>query len=185
MKILKKFLLIFICSLVVVSAVGCGSNTDQTTSDENTQDVNEDLDNNENGYDMTDVITIGNMEIAISYASEETSIGEDNQFTNEAKTRGKFVVITMNITNIGDREITIDSSEFNLLSDGKVYSPSVDPGVVEAFGGSFLFMKSINPGMDSMGMIAFEVPTDLQNYKLVISPVGLDESAYINIDTES
>lgn len=177
MKKLTKLLFFTIVAVTVFSITGCGSSISDTSSG----DVQEE--SNEKEYDMSDEVKIGNMEIVVSNVMEDDHIGGDDQIWGEAQTRGKFVSVSMIITNLGDSEIRVDSSEFKLIADGKTYSPSVDPAVVEAFGGSFLFYKSINPNMDMLGMVAFEVPVDLTDYSLLITPSGTDEKAIIHLNT--
>lgn len=178
MKFFTKIFIISLCTILTVSLTACGGNGGGDDASSNVEQA----DSNQKEYSMSDQVDIGNMEIGISNVYEDTEIGQDNEFMESIRSRGKFVNISMVISNLGNEEITVNTSEFKLLSDGKLYSPSVDPAVVEALGDSFLFYKSINPNMDMLGMIVFEVPSDLTDYSLVVEPVTSNQKAIIHLD---
>jgi Domain of unknown function (DUF4352) len=74
--------------------------------------------------------------------------------------QGKFVLVSMKVTNHGDEAQTLDASSQKLLAGGKEYSADSDlPAAVEY---SESFYNEINPGNSVNGAVVFDVPRDLR-----------------------
>ena len=165
---MKKFINLFIFSILMISlfSLSACSNSNNGEQKESTNIKN---------YKMNDIASIGNMEIRIENVEENSEMGED------IHSRGKFVIVSFYVKNIGDSEITVDENYFKLFADRKTFSPSVDPKIVYTLGDSYLMYKTINPGMDTLGVVVFEVPDDIQNYYLIVEPPDYNEIASIKL----
>ena len=80
------------------------------------------------------------------------------EFGSLTRPDGKFVLVTVAITNRQHDAITMTSSLFEIIdSAGNVYSASEKSLELERS----LFLNEINPGITKTGEIVFEVPEDL------------------------
>jgi hypothetical protein len=79
-----------------------------------------------------------------------------------ARTDGKFVIVSLKLTNNKDETKTfLDSSAKIKSSDGKEYETS-DKAVM-AFGDDNLLMKDVQPELTTHGKLAFELPPSKLN----------------------
>jgi hypothetical protein len=78
---------------------------------------------------------------------------------------GKFIVVTVAISNRQNTAITMNTSLFEILDAyGNVYSASEKS--MEIQGGNDLFLAQINPGITKAGRIVFDVPANLSTDNL-------------------
>jgi TonB family protein len=83
-----------------------------------------------------------------------------SEFGGVERSDGKFIIVTVAISNQQRDAITMDTNLFEIVdSNGIVYSASEKS--IE-LGSSDLFLARINPGVNKVGRIAFDVPENLK-----------------------
>lgn len=100
-----------------------------------------------------------NVGIAVYNIEERDSIG--NQFFNE-KAQGKFVIVSVVVSNHQKDAITVDANSFKLVTDDGVeysYSTEAQTALGMENGGKMdSFLKQINPEMTVAAQIPFDIP---------------------------
>jgi len=82
-------------------------------------------------------------------------------FENFIRADGKFILVSVAISNQQSTAIRMNTSLFEILdSNGNAYSASERTMEIER--GDDLFLALINPGVTKTGVIAFDVPQNLQ-----------------------
>lgn len=78
---------------------------------------------------------------------------EDSYIRAEAQ--GEFVIVSVEITNVGDAEMTALASEYELVgADGRRFAVSDEPWFVD----DNLLIEGVNPGNTWSGVVIFDVP---------------------------
>lgn len=87
---------------------------------------------------------------------------------------GIFVVVHVHYKNISDSAKRLDNGAFQLVSDGKTYSPVTLTVRLE----SNIFMDTINPGIEKDGEVYFDVPESVakSNLKLQLSSTFISDN---------
>ncbi|WP_077325539.1 DUF4352 domain-containing protein [Virgibacillus siamensis] len=108
--------------------------------------------------------TVANVGFTVNHVKTTSEIDSGNEFIENAKTSGKYVVLDVAIKNGQKEPLMIDSSYFQIMSsDGTTYDPVTDGQVMMAMGenGTDFFLQQINPGLSKSGKVVFEVPKEL------------------------
>lgn len=95
--------------------------------------------------------------------SDTISIYED-VLTSSAD--GVYLTIEFDYENISDTAQRFGRESFELINNGKTYSPTID-----YLRGDFLNSDTINPGIKKTAKIAFDIPEDIANSKKTILKV--------------
>jgi len=101
----------------------------------------------------------------VTNAKSTGKIESGNEFTEDATTSGKFVILDMKIKNNKKEALTIDSSYFKIKTqDGTTFEPVTSGEVMMAMGpdANDFFMTQINPGLSKSGKVVFEVAKDMK-----------------------
>ncbi|GAA0614676.1 hypothetical protein GCM10009001_34940 [Virgibacillus siamensis] len=109
--------------------------------------------------------TIADVGFTVKNVKTTSVIESGNQFTEDAKTSGKFVLMDVTVKNGQKEPLTINSGYFEIkTSDGTTYEAVTDGQVLMAMGNvaSEFFLTQINPGLSKSGKVAFEVPKDFK-----------------------
>ena len=85
-----------------------------------------------------------------------------------AKSQGKYLVLDVQVKNEKDKAITIDSSFFKILADGKEYDPDTEGTTLANETSSGFFLQEINPDINQKGKIVFDLPDDLIDKDLIL-----------------
>ncbi|MDQ0232091.1 DUF4352 domain-containing protein [Metabacillus malikii] len=115
--------------------------------------------------------TIADVSFTVNGVEETNEIKSGNEFIENAKTEGKFIIADVTIENAQKEALTINSSFFKILKDdGTEYEAVTDAEVTMAMGdaGTDFFLEQINPGLSKSGKVVFEVPGDLDLTKAVL-----------------
>ncbi len=104
-----------------------------------------------------------NVGVVVMDSEKQSSVGS-NQFTRKSASGGAtFVLIRVVVVNDRNDSVTMDSSLFKLLWDGKEYSISSEATTALMFDGvEIFFLKDINPGIQVQGVLAFETPDRIE-----------------------
>jgi len=116
-------------------------------------------------YSMNENAPVDYLTYTITKAESLTEVG--NSVYNE-KTDGKFIKIYLTILNNGKETKNMFSPRFKIQDDkGRTYDQLTDDFMyVENYIG---FGEALQPGLSVNGELLFELPTDSQNLKLIIS----------------
>lgn len=107
--------------------------------------------------------TIADVTFIVNSVEETKEIKSGNQFIDNAKTEGKFIILDITVKNDKKESLTIHSSYFKLISaDGVEYDPSTDSAVIMAMSDEAdFFLQQVNPGLSKSGKVVFEVGPNL------------------------
>ena len=93
----------------------------------------------------------------VATANQATS-PDGNQFM-VAKPQGEFIIVTLNVKNIGNEQQSFFTSNQKLLdSNGRQYGSSSDADMYLNSGGGASTFSEINPGNAVQAKVAFDVP---------------------------
>lgn len=95
------------------------------------------------------------------------------------KADGEFLIITLTVTNKGQKQVLIDNSFFKLVDQsGAVYDYSPDGTAtleLTEFPGETFMGMTINPNVSKKAKVVFEVPTKKKKYNLVFADPFSDD----------
>lgn len=103
--------------------------------------------------------TSSNMSLKVNSFEERNEIATAGGYASyKPDDGGKFALVSVTLKNVGEKSVSTSHGYFKLIHGTIEYSPStlVISGTEEKF---FTF-ESMNPGLESTGFIAFQVPTD-------------------------
>ncbi|MFC4102896.1 DUF4352 domain-containing protein [Paenibacillus xanthanilyticus] len=88
----------------------------------------------------------------------------------DVKTENQFIVVTIKAENFGDKEVTVDNSQFVLIDkSNRLYKTSSDMDLIIALDSYFSVADGINPGLSKTGKVVFEVPLGTNDVALGVS----------------
>lgn len=90
---------------------------------------------------------------------------------------GEFVIVTLNVENIGDESFDLSSDPFT-LTDQQDREFEVDSDAMISADKSIVF-EQVNPGLTVEGVVVFDVPPD-GDYRLKIEPAGAFSTARVH-----
>lgn len=110
-------------------------------------------------YTVTDVRTQG--AVGGLYGSEEAA--------------GEFVIVRIQIENVGDESFQLSSNVFHLV-DEQERTYDTDPDAMVYLDNSMSY-EQVNPGLTIEGVVVFDVPPDQQERWLRVDPAGIFSGA--------
>lgn len=171
MKKLFKGCLTTIGALVVVIvgiaifASGGDEEASSTGNDDSNSGEQEEQEKQVKKAGIGEEAKIANVGFTVTDAKSTGKIESGNEFTEDATTSGKFVILDVKIKNKKKEALTIDSSYFKIKTqDGTTFEPVTSGQVMMAMGSDAndFFMTQINPGLSKSGKVVFEVAKDVK-----------------------
>ncbi|ALS27152.1 hypothetical protein IJ21_17510 [Paenibacillus sp. 32O-W] len=89
---------------------------------------------------------------------------ETQEYGNKV-TENKYVILTVQATNISKEPATVSSNLFVLIDDQDRQYSADNLGIL-SFDDKSLSFEEINPGLSKTGLLAFEAPKDAKNFIL-------------------
>lgn len=116
---------------------------------------------------------VSNVGFAVLKVDTAKSIG-DAMFAEKASNGATFVLVKIYVTNDQKDAITLDGSLFKLLADGKEYDYSIEGSTALEMSDKTdsLFLKQLNPGLNMVGIVPFEVPEGIDLVKAQLQVQG-------------
>jgi hypothetical protein len=115
-----------------------------------------------------DKVRDGKFEFTVVKVTHAKSVG-DTQYGLGETAQGRFTIMTLKVTNIGNQSQTLDdSSQYVYDAAGHKYSASsaADIDLSGANGQSSTWLNDINPGNTVVGKIAFDMPAGAKAVKM-------------------
>lgn len=160
-----KFLLIVIVLLIIGAAGMAGGDDEEPTKNQTNEDVVETSQTKkktpkaeEKVYKIGDKLTVGDVRYKVTNVSTSKKVG--SRYLN-AKAQGRFLIISIQITNKGDEALTVSDSFFKLINGKKTYEVSNDT----IYADDSIILKEINPDITLKGKIIFDVPEKIAKAK--------------------
>lgn len=159
--------------VVVIVVIGLGnmggskdskssSNSQKVSSSASSSNSNNTSAKTEKTYKVGQVVKVGSMQYTVTGVSTAKSVGPSILPTDAKDT---FVVVDLTVKNLGDKEVTIDSSFFKLLDGSKTLSAdssasmSANQDESGQITNSF-FLQQLNPDVEMSGKVVFDVSAD-------------------------
>ena len=126
-----------------------------------------------------DVVKVGDFEVTLHGSSTASNVG--GEYGQNAQ--GTFLLVELTIKNIGNKAVTVDSSQFKLLHDGVEFN-SDGTAALYANDDNSLFLTSINPGNSITSILPFDVSEEAANSDGLVVQIseGLFSSKSANIE---
>lgn len=119
-----------------------------------------------------EAVASGDFEVTVTDVETGVASVGDDLFGAEAQ--GQFIVVSMEVTNIGDSPVTFFSSDVELTDDeARTYSADDASAIYVEDSNSFL--EEINPGNTVDGIVLFDVPEGVEPSTLVFRGGLFDE----------
>jgi hypothetical protein len=176
MKKFFKFVGIGVLALIILGVVGAmfgeGDDTTTTTAPKTEDVAKQDTTDAEPKAEpkkeekvakIGDTLKVGDVEFKITKRTEATNVG--GEFGQNAK--GKYLILETTVTNRGKEAITIDSSFFKLLADGKEYESDGTASIYANEQVEFL-LTQLNPDVSMSGKVVFDIPSDMIGKPLIL-----------------
>lgn len=176
---MRKILVFLLIAMLSVACVGCGNNnssntdTPPSTSNDISNTTNQNNQSNSE-HKVGDVVNVKNEELTVTDVQRNYKTG--NEYT-KAETGNEFVKVTVKIKNNSDDKISVSPLEFKVLDSNGVYHDYNYLVLKEP-------LKSVDlaKGGSISGSVAFEVPKNDTNLKLVYTPsLWSDEQVEIKL----
>ena len=138
------------------------SNSQKVSSGASSSNNNNTSAKTEKTYKVGQVVEVGSMQYTVTGVSTAKSVGPSILPTDAKDT---FVVVDLTVKNLGDKEVTIDSSFFKLLDGSKTLSAdssasmSANQDESGQITNSF-FLQQLNPDVEMSGKVVFDVSAD-------------------------
>lgn len=162
------WVLAVILVIIVGSSMGgskdskSSSNSQKVSSGASSSNNNNTSAKTEKTYKVGQVVKVGSMQYTVTGVSTAKSVGPSILPTDAKDT---FVVVDLTVKNLGDKEVTIDSSFFKLLDGSKTLSAdssasmSANQDESGQITNSF-FLQQLNPDVEMSGKVVFDVSAD-------------------------
>lgn len=159
---------------IIIAVFASGDDSSDTASGDSGE-TNKEQDSDSNGEKkdkgkvkkagVGETATIADVGFTVDNVKSTGEINSGNEFTENATTDGKFVILDVTVKNDQKESLTVDSSYFKIkTADGTTYEPITDGQVMMAMGDNMgdFFLQQINPGLSKSGKVVFEVPKDFK-----------------------
>lgn len=197
-KIIKIILGVFVL-LVIVGLFGSGGNN--TSNDSTSNQVGSSGDNTSNvntsnqvqepattseaavkqtpeTYKVGDRVVVGERAYTITDVRTASSVGDD--FTKQTAT-GIFVIVTMNVENIGKESATMSSTDVKIIdSEGRTFESDTEAWIALK---ENILLKQIQPGLPVVGQTIFDVPKGITANLQVSSGIWGTDTKLISLGT--
>lgn len=147
------------------SSDGAQGESNQPKQEESTNSNDKENDSKVKKVGIGETATVADVGFTVKNVKTTGKIDSGNQFIEDAKTSGKYVILDVTVKNDQKEPLTINSGYFKIKSsDGTTYEPVTDGQVIMAMGDNMgdFFLTQINPGLSKSGKVVFEVPKDLK-----------------------
>lgn len=117
-------------------------------------------------------ITLATVKLKVNGVEEKQTISSTYGTSKNAKEGAKFIVVSLDITNITNKTFSFPPSPIVVDNKGrefKAYSESI--GSID----NYLNYRDLSPSIKETGYLVYELPTDSTNYNLVIGKTGTNE----------
>lgn len=150
-----------------------GSDEDAPAEDEAAAEAPE-----ENSAGIGEAVASGDFEVTVTDVESGVASVGDDMFGAEAQ--GQFVVVSMEVTNVGDSPVMFLSSDIELSdAEGRTYAADEVSAMYVEDSNSFL--EEINPGNTVDGVVLFDVPEEVEPDTLVFRGGLFDDPIEIAI----
>ena len=197
-KIIKIILGVFVL-LVIVGLFGSGGNN--TSNDSTSNQVGSSGDNTSNvntsnqvqepattseaavkqtpeTYKVGDRVVVGERAYTITDVRTASSVGDN--FTKQTAT-GIFVIVTMNVENIGKESATMSSTDVKIIdSEGRTFESDTEAWTALK---ENILLKQIQPGLPVVGQTIFDVPKGITANLQVSSGIWGTDTKLISLGT--
>ena len=197
-KIIKIILGVFVL-LVIVGLFGSGGNN--TSNDSTSNQVGSSGDNTSNvntsnqvqepattseaavkqtpeTYKVGDRVVVGERAYTITDVRTASSVGDE--FTKQTAT-GIFVIVTMNVENIGKESATMSSTDVKIIdSEGRTFESDTEAWTALK---ENILLKQIQPGLPVVGQTIFDVPKGITANLQVSSGIWGTDTKLISLGT--
>ena len=96
------------------------------------------------------------------------------------KAAGQFVIVRLELTNIGDKGSTFSDWQLELVDEeNRIHKPA-DFSVQSAAGGG-LFLEQLNPGVSKSVLVVFDVARDVDKLRLKVQGALFSDPAIIDL----
>lgn len=149
------------------------SQTSKVADSKESKESSSSSEKTEKAYKVGDKVTVGDMEYTVNKLSVTKTVGPTDYPTTA---KGTFLVVNLTVKNIGKKSVTVDSSFFKLLDNGKEFSADSSGSMTANqddtgnISNSF-FLQELNPGVELSGNIAFDVSEDQANSQTTVLQV--------------
>jgi hypothetical protein len=127
----------------------------------------------ETNHSMDEPFEVGTGDKTAEYEVTEVDTGQASGF-EEAD--GMYVAVEMAITNVGDESFEVRSDQFTLLNSAD-QSYTVDSEATVYVDDGLAFGEQVDPGLESTGVVVFDVPEETDTFRLKIEPAGVVSGA--------
>lgn len=110
-----------------------------------------------------DKLQVGDVVFTVNERSRATNVGGEYGVNS----KGEFLILDVSVENLGNEAITVDSSYFKLLSNGKTFEADSSAGIYANEDADF-FYESINPDLTMTGKVVFDISTAMHEEELVV-----------------
>lgn len=110
-----------------------------------------------------DKLQVGDVVFTVNERSRATNAGGEYGVNS----KGEFLILDVSVENLGNEAITVDSSYFKLLSNGKTFEADSSAGIYANEDADF-FYESINPDLTMTGKVVFDISTAMHEEELVV-----------------
>ena len=181
-KIIKIILGVFVL-LVIVGLFGSGGNN--TSNDSTSNQVEEPATTSEAAvkqtpetYKVGDRVVVGERAYTITDVRTASSVGDG--FTKQTAT-GIFVIVTMNVENIGKESATMSSTDVKIIdSEGRTFESDTEAWIALK---ENILLKQIQPGLPVVGQTIFDVPKGITANLQVSSGIWGTDTKLISLGT--
>jgi hypothetical protein len=92
-----------------------------------------------------------------------------------AEADGEFVIVRMELENVGSESFDVSSDPFTLVDDqGRSYDVDRE---AQVYPDNAIVFEQLDPGLSKEGVVVFDVPPDQTGRELKIEPVGVFSTA--------
>lgn len=108
-----------------------------------------------------EILEVGGVAFTVLSRDKATNVGGEWGVNSN----GEFLILDVVVENKGNEPITVDSSFFTLLGNGKSYEADTSAGVYANKDNHFFYDK-VNPDIALQGKVVFDVPAELHGQEL-------------------
>lgn len=112
-------------------------------------------------------IFLSDVGIAVENVSKAKTLG--SQYSKKTA-QGEFIIVSVVVSNHQKEKVTVDGNMFKLVDgNGREYSHSSEGETALVFSSKqdkTLWLKPINPGLNAIGVVVFDVPAGIADLKL-------------------
>lgn len=122
-----------------------------------------------NEHEMGETFTVGSGDNQAQYIITDVSVASETSGVIDEEADGVFVIIEFDITNSAQQSFRIDEDVYSLKdSQGRQYDPDTPPGLENAL----ILGEQVDPGVTQSVTVAFDVPPNQADRRLLIEPAG-------------